>query len=53
MLFHKTVAQASVPLHEKRCDMVHVTERAKEMRLERKRSANINDPAAGPTTGLR
>ncbi len=27
--------------------MVHVTERAKEVLLERKRSANINDPGAG------
>jgi len=26
--------------------MVHVTERAKEVRLERKRSANINHPEA-------
>ena len=27
--------------------MVHVTERAKEVLLERKRSANINDPETG------
>jgi hypothetical protein len=27
--------------------MVHVTERAKEVLLERKRSANVNDPGVG------
>ena len=27
--------------------MVHVTERAKEVLLERKRSANVNDPQVG------